>query len=221
MRHKLAALLTTVILLSVATAASSEGISVGVKSGDWIEYNVTSSGAPMQGHDVEWARMEVIAAQSPNITVTLTSRFTDGITDTITATINLETGHLIDDFIIPANLNVGDSFKDEHYGSITITGSQERTYVGVQRTVLYATMGNNTYYWDKATGVSVEGNTQTPEYAIHSVASATNMWRAESGLVFDFASLVLVGGVIVVVLSAFVAWLVHYLRRRTCNAKRR
>jgi hypothetical protein len=65
MRHKLAALLTTVILLSVATAASSEGISVGVKSGDWIEYNVTSSGAPMQGHDVEWARMEVIAAQSP------------------------------------------------------------------------------------------------------------------------------------------------------------
>lgn len=219
MRQRLAALLAAVFLVSVAAAASAEEVTVGVKSGDWIEYNVTSTGAPMQGHDVEWARMEVIDVQSPSITVSMTSRFTDGTAETVTATINLETGHLIDDFIIPANLDVGDSFKDEHYGTITITGSVERTYAGAQRTVLTATMGNNTYYWDKATGVSVEGKTETQEYSIHSVASATNMWQPAPNVVFDFASLVLVGGVILIVLSVFVAWLVRYLRRRTCDAK--
>jgi len=220
MKLRLAALLATVVLLSVAVAATSvDEVPVGVKSGDWIEYNVTSTGALMQGHAVEWARMEVIDLQTPNITVSMTSRFTDGTTETITATINLETGHLIDDFIIPANLNVGDSFKDEHYGSITITGLEERTYAGAQRTVLTATMGNNTYYWDKITGVSVEGKTETPEYSIHSVASATNMWQPEARGVFDFAALILVSGVILIILFAFAAWLVRYLRRRACNTK--
>jgi hypothetical protein len=35
-------------------------ISVGVKGGDWIEYSVVTTGKPEEGHDVVWARMEIL-----------------------------------------------------------------------------------------------------------------------------------------------------------------
>jgi hypothetical protein len=163
-----------VSLIFVATASAQA--SVGVQSGDWIEYTVNSTGAPNQGHDVAWAHMEVTDVQTPNVTVKITSNYTDGSSEEVTAILNLETGNLIDDFIIPAGLNVGESFPDENYGNVTITGSEIRSYAGAQRTVLTATLGNNSYVWDQETGVSVEGNTTTSEYSIYSVASATNMW---------------------------------------------
>ena len=159
----------------------------------------------MQGHDVASARMEITAVENPNITVTITSTFTDGTNDTITSVLNLETGRLIDDFIIPANLNVGDSFPDLNYGNITITSIETRTYAGAQRTILSATIHNNTYYWDQATGVSVEGNTETAEYTIHSVVSATNMWQVSPAVTYDFASIILVAAVLLIVAVAFVA----------------
>jgi hypothetical protein len=176
-RTFLLAIVTVSILLSfILVASASALVSVGVYNGDWIEYNVTADGAPNQGHDVQWARMEVTDVQNPNINVTITSQFTNGSNETINSTLNLETGHLIDDFIIPAGLKVGDSFPDENYGNVTITGSEVRTFAGASRTVLTANMGNSSYVWDQETGVSVEGNTTTADYTIYSVASATNMW---------------------------------------------
>lgn len=219
MQRKLAILTAILLLLSILASSSAAMFSVGVKSGDWIEYTVTSTGAPMQGHDVASARMEVAAVQNPNITVNITSTFTDGTNDTITSVLNLETGHLIDDFIIPANLNVGDSFPDQNYGNITITSSETRTYAGAQRTVLTATIHNNTYVWDQATGVSVEGNTVTADYSIHSVVSATNMWQSTPAVTYDYASLILVAAVILIIAIAFAAGAIHYLRKRAC-AKR-
>lgn len=204
-------LIPIVCFLSVVSATE---VSIGVQRGDWIEYNVTSSGGPLQGHDVEWARMEIINIQNPNITVTITSRFTDGTNDTITAVLNLRTGHLIDDFIIPANLSFGDTFKDETYGNVTITGLEVRTYAGKQRTILTATLHNNTYCWDQETGVSVEGNTQTADYAIHSVVSATNMWQPTLIPIFDLASLIMVTSVLLIIIFAFVIAIVRYSKRK-------
>ena len=204
-------LVLIVYLFSVISAAE---LSVGVQSGDWIEYTVNSTGAPIQGHDVEYARMEIIAVQNPNITVTITSRFTDGSNDTITSVLNIETGHLIDDFIIPANLNVGDSFKDENYGSVTINSSEVRTYAGAQRTILSATMGNNTYYWDQATGVSVEGSTYTADYSIESVISATNMWQPTAIQDFDLASIILVTAVLLIITIVFIVAIIRHLKRK-------
>lgn len=176
MRKPILVIVFLILLSGISIAPVSTQVTSGVKNGDWIEYNVTSIGAPNQGHDVEWARMEVTSVQNSNITVTITSRFTDKTNETITSTLNLKTGHLIDDFIIPPGLSVGDNFPDENYGNVTITGSEVRTYAGATRTVLTATMGNNSYVWDQETGVSVEGNTTTADYDIHSIASATNMW---------------------------------------------
>jgi hypothetical protein len=198
-------------------AAASSQVSAGVQSGDWIEYNVTSTGAPMQGHDVQSARMKITTVQASNITVEITSNFTDETSDTITSTLNLETGHLIDDFIIPAGLNVGDSFPDENYGNITITGSEVRTYAGAQRTVLMATMGNSSYVWDQETGVSVEGNTTTADYSIYSVVYATNMWQPTptqaQGTELTSNIMVVVGVLIIVVLIS-VGAVVHSRRKK-------
>lgn len=217
MQHKLACIAAILLLSGILAPAYAVTFSVGVKSGDWIEYTVASTGAPMQGHDVASARMEITTVENPNITVTITSTFTDGTKDTITSVLNLETGHLIDDFIIPADLNVGDSFPDQNYGNITITSAENRIYAGTQRTVLSATIHNNTYYWDQATGVSVEGTTQTAEYTIHSVVSGTNMWQtAPPPVTYDFASIILVATVVLIVTIAFAAGVVHYYRKRTC-----
>jgi hypothetical protein len=121
---------------------------------------------------------------------------------------------LIDDFIIPANLNVGDSFRDENYGNITINNSEVRTYAGAKRTVLSATISNNTYYWDQATGVSVEGSTQTTEYSIKSVVSATNMWQPTAIQDFDLASIILVTAILLIITIVFIVAIIRYLKRK-------
>lgn len=213
------AFIAVVVVLSIACVVCASELSIGVKSGDWIEYTVTSTGAPMQGHDVEWARMEILGVENPNINVSITSRFTDGSNDTSTHTLNLETGHLIDDFIIPANLNVGDSFVDENLGNVTIAKAEVRTYAGAERTVVSSTVGNNTYVWDQATGVSVEGNSQTPEYTIHTIVSATNIWQPTPPQGFSIESLILLVAVLLIIIFLVIATVVHYLRKRTCKRR--
>ena len=100
----------------------------------------------------------------------------------IHATLDLQTGHLIDDFIIPANHNVGDTFLDENYGKFTITDARTRLCAGAVRTGLSASAGNNTYVWDQATGVSIEGTAETHEYSIHTIAQTTSIWKSTRGL---------------------------------------
>ena len=203
-----------ICLFGLSFTVGSTQFLVGVQNGDWIEYNVISTGAPMQGHDVEWARMEITDVQSPNISVIITSRFTDGSNDTINSILNLETGHLIDDFIIPANLNVGDTFKDENYGNITISFSEVRTYAGSQRTVLSAKMGNSTYYWDQATGVSVEGSTQTNQYSIYSVIADTNMWHSTQVHNTDLGATIMIVVVILIIIGLLIAGVVRYQHKK-------
>jgi hypothetical protein len=180
---------------------------VGVKTGDWIEYNVSVTGSPAEKHDVTWARMEVYAVQGSQIDLNITVKFSDGTLEPQTATLNLETGQLGDDFIIPANLNVGDVFFDKNIGNITISGVEEKTYAGVIRSVMTAATSETTYYWDQATGILVEGISHYPEYTMHSIVDKTNLWQSQvQGLnptVF-FAMVIGAVALIVVVLTVFV-----------------
>ena len=65
---------------------------MGVKEGDWIEYKITRNGAVPEEHNVEWTRFDVLAIEGKIIEVNITLRFTTGQQDTITSTLNLETG---------------------------------------------------------------------------------------------------------------------------------
>ena len=189
---------------------------VGVKKGDWIEYNVTYTGSPFAGHNVDWARMEILDVQGDNISVKITSRYSDSTTENITSILNLAIGHMIDDFIVPANLKSGDKFYDENYGNMTINKVEQHVYAGAMRTVAYATAGENTYIWDQATGVSVEGNSQTSDYSMHTIVAATNMWQPSSELSGLIVGL-LVAFVLIVIAIVLVA--LFYRRRRQKLAK--
>jgi hypothetical protein len=155
--------------------------------------------------------MEATAVQGETVSLNVTTQFANGTYLYENVTLNLETGQLGDDFIIPANLNAGDMFVDQYHGNITITGVEERNYAGATRTVVYASAAQNAYYWDKATGILVEGTSTFPDYTIHSIADKTNMWQPKIfGLeptVF-YALLITAAAVIVAVAALFA------LRRR-------
>jgi hypothetical protein len=199
-----------IILIGTAPATISAEISVGVKQGDWIEYQVTFTGTPDPGHDVIWARMEVVDVQGKDISLAITTKFSNGTLLNETITLNLETGQLGDDFIIPANLKSGDTFLDKRQGNITISGVEERTYAGATRTIVSGATSQTTYYWDKATGVLVAGNSSFTDFTMNTKVDKTNMWQAQ---VFGLESVVfyalVIAAVVILVVIAF-----FFIRRK-------
>ncbi|MEM3378551.1 MAG: hypothetical protein QW674_06360 [Candidatus Bathyarchaeia archaeon] len=198
-------LLTALLAVSLIVGTTVAAILVGVKKGDWIEYRAVFTGTPPAGHEVTWARTEVLDAQGTIIDLNVTTKFANGTLWNEIITLNLATGQLGDEFIIPANLNVGDTFFDKYHGNITISKIEERIYAGATRTVISATAAQSTYYWDQATGVLVEGISEFSDYTIHSIVEKTNMWQPQTfGLeqtVF-YALLVLATILIVVALAS-------------------
>ncbi|MBM4400507.1 MAG: hypothetical protein FJ045_00990 [Crenarchaeota archaeon] len=205
MDRNLCLIIAVLIVLFGAGAVLAE-VLVGVKKGDWIEYQAVFTGTPPAGHEVTRARTEVVNVQGKVISLNITTEFSDGTLLNETITLNLETGQLGDDFIIPANLNKGDAFLDKYQGNITISAVEEGTYAGATRTVVSAATAQNRYYWDKATGILVEGISEFPDYTIHSIADKTNMWQPQIfGLdpTIFYALLILAATVIVAVIVFF------------------
>ena len=203
-------LISTIMLLTLALGVSVAlaQVSVGVKKGDWIEYQATFQGTPPPGHNVEWARTEVTDVQGPIIHLNITDGLSNGTVLQEDVVLNLETGHLGDDFIIPANLSVGDTFLDYYHGSLTISGVEDGTYGGAVRTVVYASTAETTYYWDRATGFLVKGVTNAGDYNMSSIVHATNMWQAQpAGLdTTTLYAVVIAVALVVALVVVFVVW---------------
>lgn len=198
MFRKLAIVTITIILFLGLTSSVFAVLSVGVKKGDWIEYAVTYTGSPSQGHDINWARMEITNVQGTILSVSINSRYPNGSTEIFNSTLDLQTGKLIDDFIIPASLKAGDTFLDQNLGNITISRVQQQIYAGATRTVLYASTNQSSYVWDQITGVSVEGTSQQPYYSMHTIVEDTNLWQTSRGL--DTTLLLLIGVTLIIVI---------------------
>jgi len=164
------------IFITVIPAVAYAAISIGVKKGDWIEYQVTVAGTVPQDHNITWARMDVTDVQGTAITLNITTIFSNETLLPEKITLNLETGVLGDDFIIPANLNYRDTFFDMNQGNITIRDTGEKTVAGVDRTVVSGTTTETTYFWDKATGFLVEATTIFSGYTMTTKVERTNMW---------------------------------------------
>jgi hypothetical protein len=186
----------SIVLLSGLISSIVENLSVGVKKGDWIEYAVTNTGSPGQGQDINWARMKITNGQGTILSVSINSRYQNGSTEIFKSTLDLQTGKLIDAFIIPANLKADDTFLDQNLGNITISRVQQQIYAGAERTVLYASTNQSYYVWDQNTGVSVEGSSQQPDYSMHTIVEETNLWQPSKGL--DTTLLLLIGVTLVI-----------------------
>jgi hypothetical protein len=203
--------LFTLALLCLTTLTATAQVTVGVKAGQYAEYNSSSTGNPMQGHDATWARMDINAVNVSAVNVTFISTLTDGSNETASENLNFATGIYIDYFVVPANLKTGDSFFDSTLGdNVTIVFSEVRPYAGAQRTVVSATTlvdfeggsGQTTWTWDQATGVLVEADSTYPAFTLHTAISKTDIWSPEI-TIFGMPAFAFV--VIVVLIAAIVS----------------
>ena len=175
-----------VLFLLIFSAAALSGfvsatVNVGVKKGDWVEYQVSATGVSPVGHDAKWARMDVTNVQGTAINLNVTTQYGNGTFMYENVTLNLEAGQLGDDFFVPANLQAGDVFFDAHEGNITINGVAQRTYAGVERTVISGSTPQTSFYWDQASGILVEAHSSYPDYnfTMATVADKTNIWAPQ------------------------------------------
>ena len=201
-------LLTLLVLLGICSAIVFAEISVGVKKGDWIEYNVSFTGEPPTEHDAVWARMEVESVEGKRVKASFTSQLSNGAIIDLVEDLDFEAGRLSDLFIIPANLDVGDQFYDNLAGTITIDRVEVRMYVGASRSVVHGVAVQTDWYWDKFTGVIVEARTSSSMYTLDTIAANTNLWSPQIfgldstifySLVIAVLAVVVIGMVVLVV----------------------
>src|SRR5665648_85197 len=162
----LTALILVSLIVSVSVMASSvlayDEPSVGVKEGDFIEYNisVTGTGTPPPTHDVRWMRIDILPVYGAAFSVNVTARYANGTLGSKVWDFNFTKGNVGGWIIIPSNLSPGDTFYDFSIHNhkpvnVTIQGQEQKTVLGATRTVTY---GNDSFRhkeWDMATGVFV------------------------------------------------------------------
>jgi hypothetical protein len=187
------------LLFSTIALAADE---VGVKEGHWIEYRVTSTGEVPEGHDVIWTRMEVVDVEGKNVSFKITLTYSDNIVQTKNETLNLETDDIMEGFIIPANLDVGEAFESKE-GNITLNDVKEGTYAGANRNVVFANTSETEFSWDRSTGVLVETNSSWPTFSIVTKVERTNMWQAQIFGIDPFVFSVPIIAMVIAVLAFF------------------
>lgn len=204
----LSVLLFVMCVVSVVVLAD---VSVGVKQGDWVEYNVSFTGNPPVEHDAVWAKMEVMNVEGNRVNATFASRLANGTMLNVEEDLDFEAGGLIDMFIIPSGLNVGDIFYDKTVGNVTIDGVEVRSYAGAARTVVHAEVLDTEWYWDRASGVTLEARTATPVYTLNTIAVNTNLWSPQ---IFGLDSIVFYALIVLVVVGIIGAAIGLVVRRK-------
>jgi hypothetical protein len=82
------------LFLFLSTEIVVGGVSIGVKTGDWIEYTVSTTGLPPEGHDVVWARMEILKILDSEITVNTTTKAANGTFSNVVMALNPSAGQV-------------------------------------------------------------------------------------------------------------------------------
>ena len=172
-------------------------VSVGVNEGDWIEYDYVYTGSPPSYFLPSWLRVDFKSIQGTNITAEITGQSPNG---NVTESLNfdLETG-APGFIIIPANLDVGDEFYNDYHEELgkkifAIAGTEESTYAGAKRTVVYAIVSftdssHIELHWDKATGILLQVeqlllqiDQSSDDFYGKTLANKTNMWQSAPAL---------------------------------------
>ena len=214
------------------TVVLAEDYEVGVESGDWIEYELNWSVLPSEDYTV-WVRREVLDVEDTVVTVNTTHRWSNG-----TVTSEVKEGDIVEGtaapmIFIPSNLKPGDSVKIQGFEAELIDGVVQRTYLGIERTVLWADFSQKGFdvhiFWDREKGVALEihhsniassGTTEVVTAQGITKVVETNILDSgssddDNGNNYDFLG---IGTFIVIMIIIFVAFMV---RRRYISSKRR
>jgi hypothetical protein len=212
MDKKLVLTVNLLLILCISADVAMGNLSVGVKQGDWIEYNATTTGNPPKEHNVTWARMEILRVQGNEVDVNVTTQARNGTVSSLLMTLNIDKGEIGAWWIIPANLNPGDTFYDAFLAqNITINSQEEKTFAGATRTITNATVPTRTKIWDKSTGVFLVSIDDLPDYTINVVAYSTNIWSAQ---LFGLDPTIVYAIILVIVAAIVVATVLVVARRK-------
>jgi hypothetical protein len=167
--------------------------SVGVKSGDWIEYDLQEPPEERtQRIEFEGVSATVLTLNITDITLGTdimpsTEIYSASIEINLTTTDDSLTSSFLSAraLIIPNDTSVNDSVYLGEFGNEKILGETTRTYAESARTVIYANftfqLNQYTLYWDKQTGVLLEGTKSYGPLYWSLSAVDTNMWTGGIG----------------------------------------
>jgi hypothetical protein len=204
----LAIALTMLIFSPLLGVALADNV-VGVKKGDWIQYQVTEKGNPAPQYNITWARMDIISVQGEVVTVNVQTAFGNGtLYPENGINLNLATGAIGDGFFVPTNLNPGDRYSTEYEGIINITSVGQIEAGCAKRAVLIGVTNESTYYWDRQTGIMVAATSNLPGCVMYTKTSATNIWAPQifgiDHTMFILSVIVAVAAVLAAVLAIFI-----------------
>ena len=196
-------------LLLLVSVAAAYGV-VAVQAGDWIEYNVTTTGNPTPIHNITWARLDVKTVTASMINTDIKTQLANGtLWLEPNTTFNVATGVVGEGAIIPTNLTVGDVYYSQYEGSITVTGTQTLQVAGATRTVLTGEAANTSFMWDKETGVMMKATTVLEDCTVYSEAASTNLWQPQTptvNIVYAFIAAAIAALVAVVLAGVFLRY---------------
>ncbi len=226
--------MVSVLLITTSAYAVEEPL-VGVKEGDWIEYDVALNGtgkAPPT-HDVRWFRMEVIDVQDTAFWVNLTARYANGTVGHSVWDFNFTDGNVGGWVIIPADLSPGEKFYDSSRHNnkpvnVTVQGQEQRVVCGVSRVVTFGNDSLRHKEWDMISGVMV-GSTETymnitnkagwyiNDLTVRIDATATNLWSPQ-GQGFEKPVFILLATLIIILV--IVGFILAIIFRREKKIRR-
>jgi hypothetical protein len=172
-----------IVLIAVAITRATAYSSLGVKTGDWIEYDIQGSVSPEYSLTVSFLNVT-----GTNLAMQLTQSTVIGAPLNYTENIDFSTN---EDFpigfltaracLIPNGLETGDSvYLGTEFGNRTILSEATRSYAGADRIVACCnfTLQLNRYvfYWDKQTGVLLEATMSHDTTSYNLSVIDTNMW---------------------------------------------
>ncbi len=204
----------TCFLFPINATQAQNSPSIGVKAGDWMEFNSNTTGNLPAGHDVMWFKMIIINTTDTKILVNIVAESNNGTYTSNLRTIDFTTGDTQAWIIIPANLGPGDSFYDNLSNStVTIEGEKTETIDGTSRTITYVHTPQRNKEWDKATGMFVQTIDNYPDYTVTANTYATNMWAPQI-LGFDPTVFYAITSVIIVVVAATALVIIAFRKKK-------
>ena len=215
--------LVALCILNVIDIAAFSEIQVTVRSGNYMKYDIVAEELNWTG----WEKVELYEVNGSLIRFNVTTYSDKNGYVTTIGQFNMSQieapvaypNDVIENIVIPANLEVGSSFSYYGTGPTTIAGETTGVYAGATRTIIYATYippagvqseaSKVDYKWDKESGIMLEFNASYPDgKTATGRITETNVWQPDQTVnpyVWYLLTVVAVG---VVVALAF------FLRRK-------